>query len=67
MLKNILYFSKKSKARKQKNEHYQSVNSDNEFDQDNNGGLNSKNPYEDDAIEQFHSQGDKVNIKIMIN
>lgn len=51
---------KKSKSRKQKNEHYQNVNSDNEFDQDNNGGLNSKNPYEDDAIEQFHSQGDKI-------
>ena len=63
--KNYLFdFSKKSKARKQKNDNYQNVNSDNEFDQDNNGGLDSKNPYEDDAIEKFHSQGDKVLFKI---
>lgn len=53
-------FLSKSKGRKNKNQNQVAVNSDNEHDENNNGGFDSKNPFEDDDIEQFHSKNDKV-------
>lgn len=50
----------KSKGRKNKNQNQVAVNSDNENDENYSGGFDSRNPFEGDDIEQFHSKNDKI-------
>ena len=55
----------KSKGRKQKKENRIAVNSDNSQDEDDNGGLDSRNPFAGDDIEHFHSKNDKVTVRFL--